>query len=82
MPEPSAHLPALEVEGLVSNPGPKAPSDIDNHLAKLALAGLGWHVDYYLDEFTFRFNRRSARSRGMLFYRLIQQAAIAGQNFS
>ena len=36
------------------------------------------HVDYYLDEFTFRFNRRTSRSRGMLFYRLIQQAAGAG----
>jgi transposase len=35
------------------------------------------HVDYYLDEFTFRFNRRTSRSRGMLFYRLIQQSAIA-----
>jgi len=35
------------------------------------------HVDYYLDEFTFRFNRRTSRSRGMLFYRLIQQAAVA-----
>jgi transposase-like protein len=32
------------------------------------------HLDYYLDEFTFRFNRRTSRSRGMLFYRLIQQA--------
>ena len=32
------------------------------------------HVDYYLDEFTFRFNRRSSRSRGNLFYRLAQQA--------
>lgn len=28
---------------------------------------------YYLDEFTFRFNRRTARSRGLLFYRLLQQ---------
>ena len=35
------------------------------------------HVDYYLDEFTFRFNRRTSRSRGMLFYRLIQQSAMA-----
>lgn len=35
------------------------------------------HVDGYLDEFTFRFNRRTSRSRGMLFYRLIQQSAIA-----
>jgi len=36
------------------------------------------HLDYYLDEFTFRFNRRTSRSRGKLFYRLVQQAlAIA-----
>lgn len=34
------------------------------------------HVDYYLDEFTFRFNRRASRSRGMLFYRLLQQSAV------
>ncbi len=33
------------------------------------------HLDYYLDEFTFRFNRRTSTSRGKLFYRLIQQAA-------
>ena len=33
------------------------------------------HLDYYLDEFTFRFNRRTCRSRGKLFYRLVQQAA-------
>ena len=32
------------------------------------------HLPYYLDEFTFRFNRRTSRSRGKLFYRLIQQA--------
>jgi len=32
------------------------------------------HLDYYLDEFTFRFNRRTARYRGKLFYRLLQQA--------
>ena len=32
------------------------------------------HVDLYLDEYTFRFNRRKSRSRGKLFYRLIQQA--------
>jgi transposase-like protein len=31
-------------------------------------------LDYYLDEFTFRFNRRKSASRGKLFYRLIQQA--------
>jgi transposase-like protein len=32
------------------------------------------HLDYYLDEFTFRFNRRTSRYRGKLFYRLVQQA--------
>lgn len=32
------------------------------------------HLGYYLDEFTFRFNRRKSRHRGKLFYRLIQQA--------
>jgi len=32
------------------------------------------HIDYYLDEFTFRFNRRTSASRGKLFYRLLQQA--------
>jgi len=34
----------------------------------------GKHLGYYLDEYTFRFNRRTSRSRGMLFYRLMQQA--------
>lgn len=32
------------------------------------------HLAYYLDEFTFRFNRRRSSSRGKLFYRLLQQA--------
>lgn len=31
-------------------------------------------LDYYLDEFTFRFNRRRSRHRGLLFYRLLEQA--------
>ena len=30
-------------------------------------------LDYYLDEFTFRFNRRRSRHRGLLFYRLLEQ---------
>lgn len=30
------------------------------------------HLQEYLDEFVFRFNRRTSRSRGKLFYRLIQ----------
>ncbi len=33
-------------------------------------------LDYYLDEFTFRFNRRTSRSRGLLFYRMLQQAMM------
>lgn len=36
------------------------------------------HLDYYLDEFTFRFNRRRSASRGKLFYRLLEQAVQAG----
>ena len=32
------------------------------------------HLEYYLDEFTFRFNRRKSHNRGKLFYRLMQQA--------
>ena len=31
------------------------------------------HLPYYLDEYTFRFNRRNAKSRGLLFYRLLEQ---------
>jgi transposase-like protein len=32
------------------------------------------HLEYYVDEFVFRFDRRTSRYRGLLFYRLIQQA--------
>ena len=32
------------------------------------------HLEYYLDEYAFRFNRRSSKARGLLFYRLLQQA--------
>ena len=31
-------------------------------------------LDYYLDEFTFRFNRRRSKARGLLFHRLAEQA--------
>jgi transposase-like protein/predicted RNA-binding Zn-ribbon protein involved in translation (DUF1610 family) len=37
-----------------------------------------WQLDYYLDEYTFRFNRRTSRSRGLLFYRLLTQAIDLG----
>lgn len=35
------------------------------------------HLPYYLDEFTFRFNRRDSRSCGLLFYRLVEHAVQA-----
>ena len=34
------------------------------------------HLEYYLDEFTFRFNRRKSGSRGKLFFRLIEQSLV------
>ena len=35
------------------------------------------HLEDYLNEFTFRFNRRTSASRGKLFYRLAQQSVLA-----
>ena len=35
------------------------------------------HLDAYLNEFTFRFNRRRSRRRGLLFYRPLEQAILA-----
>jgi hypothetical protein len=48
-------------------------------LKRWLIGTLHYRVDhaqmaYYLDEYAFRFNRRSAKSRGLLFYRLLQQA--------
>jgi transposase-like protein len=36
------------------------------------------HLQSYLEEFTFRFNRRTSRSRGLLFRRLLEQAVATG----
>ena len=36
------------------------------------------HLQSYLEEFTFRFNRRTSQSRGLLFRRLMEQAVVAG----
>lgn len=36
------------------------------------------HLEYYLDEYTFRFNRRTSKSCGLLFYRLLSQAIDLG----
>jgi hypothetical protein len=46
--------------------------------------GLRRHrLEFYLDEFVFRFNRRTPRSRGNLFLRLLEQgcqiAPVEGQ---
>jgi transposase-like protein len=64
----------------------KSPSDLLPRVHRVASLLKRWllgthqgaislkHLDYYLDEFTFRFNRRTSRHRGKLFYRLVQQA--------
>lgn len=36
------------------------------------------HIQAYLEEFTFRFNRRHSTSRGLVFRRLLEQAVTAG----
>jgi hypothetical protein len=37
------------------------------------------HLQSYLEEFTFRFNRRNSRSRGLVFRRLIEQVIATEQ---
>jgi transposase-like protein len=36
------------------------------------------HLQSYVEEFTFRFNRRNSRSRGLVFRRLLEQAMVTG----
>jgi len=36
------------------------------------------HLKSYLEEFTFRFNRRTSRNRGLVFRRLLEQAVVSG----
>jgi len=36
------------------------------------------HLQSYLEEFTFRFNRRTSRSRGLVFRRLLERAVSTG----
>jgi transposase-like protein len=69
----------------------QGPSQLMPRVYKVALLLKGWlagihqgavsheHLPYYLDEFTFRFNRRRSKGRGKLFYRLLQQAANTPQ---
>ena len=39
-------------------------------------AALPSHLQSYLEEFTFRFNRRTSKSRGLVFRRLLEQAVV------
>ncbi|TVP43505.1 MAG: hypothetical protein EA350_13540 [Gemmatimonadales bacterium] len=36
------------------------------------------HLQAYLNEFTFRFNRRNSQEPGLLFYRLLEHAVVTG----
>ncbi len=36
----------------------------------------GQHLQAYLEEFTFRINRRNSYRRGLLFYHLLQQVVV------
>jgi hypothetical protein len=73
--------PSRTEESRVRAPAPSAPSGVTpgrrlmgTHQETVSHK----HVDYCLDEFTFRFNRRTSRSRGQLFYHLVQQAGALG----
>ena len=46
--------------------------DLGTHQGSVAQG----HLQSYLEEFTFRFNRRTSRSRGLIFLRLLEQAAV------
>ena len=35
------------------------------------------HLEFYLDEYAFRFNRKLSTHKGKLFYRLVQQAVAS-----
>lgn len=67
---------------------PRSPSQLMPHVHQVVSLLKRWllgthhgavtheHLEYYLDEFTFRFNRRRSRSRGRLFFRLVEQAVV------
>ena len=52
-----------------TSPHVKTARAFGNHQGAVSVE----HLNYYLDEFAFRFNRRKSGSRGKLFFRLIQQ---------
>lgn len=70
----------IAVKGNASVPG-EDPTPLVHRVASLLKRWLlgthhgrveEMHLQEYLNEFVFRFNRRTSRSRGMLFYRLAQ----------
>ena len=75
-----------QVSNLIATGDKEAATDQLPHVHRVASLLKRWllgthqgatknrHLPYYLDEFTFRFNRRTSRSRGKLFWRLLQQA--------
>ena len=75
--EPGHQTPRiLPAQADITSPRPPAPtarSGLGTHQGGIAVR----HIDFYLDEFVFRFNRRGSGSRGLLFYRLIEQAITA-----
>jgi hypothetical protein len=52
-------------------PGGTAAALVKRWLLGTHHGGAASSIDCYLDEFVFRFNCRTSRSRGMLFYRLL-----------
>ena len=70
----------ITVEHTEANPG-EDPTPLVHRIASLLKRWLlgthqgavrASHLPYYLDEYTFRFNRRYFKSRGKLFYRLLE----------
>jgi len=71
---------------VIQQRNPKSPSELLPGVHLIASLVKRWllgthqgavsadHLKYYLDEFTFRFNRRKSKSRGKLFGRLVEQA--------
>ena len=69
------HMLCLIAGGWASTMVPSMPTMLDRWWLGIHHGAIDAdHLDYYLDEFTFRFNRRRSQARGLLFFRLLQQA--------
>lgn len=83
-----ARLSAIGYNHTISRHTPQVGKNLLPHVHRVAALLkrwlLGTHqgavgrdtLQYYLDEFVFRFNRRTSSSRGLLFYRLLQQSLL------